>query len=135
MKVRFALLADYSNVTQEGKINILGLFDFIIAAQFPATIPEIRLVVRFEADISEQGQQKEVQVRLIDEHGGKMIELNGRIPVVEAESGPMLFIDQILILRNITFPSAGDYQFDIYVDDKLSSVPLKAVLNPQLHKP
>lgn len=73
MKVRFAVLADYSNITQEGKPNIMGIFDIIHASEFPARHSEMQLVIRFEADISERGQQKELQVRLIDGRGEKIL--------------------------------------------------------------
>lgn len=135
MKVRFALLADYSNVTQEGKLNVMGVFDIIHAQQFPVKHAEMQLVVRFEADISERKQHKDVQVRLINEHGNKILELNGRLTVADAKPGDLLFCNQILVLRNVVFPSPGDYQFDIYVDDKLHSVPLKVVATiPDGHK-
>lgn len=134
MKVRFAVLADYSNISQEGKINIMGVFDVIHATQFPASHSEMQLVMRFEADISERKQQKEVQVRLINERGEKILELNGRLTVGDAKPGDLLFFNQVLVLRNVVFPGPGDYQFDIYVDDKLFSVPLKVVTIPGGHK-
>ena len=135
MKVRFALLADYSNVTQEGKINILGVFDILHAFQFPAQHPEMRFVMRFEADVSERGQQKEVQVRLINERGDQLLALNGRMMIGEANPGASFFYNHVLTFRNVVFPSAGDYQFDIYVDDRLqSSVPLKVVDTSRGHK-
>jgi hypothetical protein len=135
LRVRFAVLADYSNITQEGKINIMGAFDFIWASAFPARHPEMQLIVRFEADTTERKQQKKVQVRFINERGEKILELNGRITVGDPGPGQMLFFNHVLRLRNITFPTAGDYQFDIYIDDNLAhSVPFKAVQLPQAHK-
>ena len=135
MKVRFAVLADYVNVTQEGKINILGVFDFIYAAQFPTNHHEMQLVMRFEADITERGQQKELQVLLIDQQGEKVLELNGRMTIGDAKPGDLLLFNQVLTFRNIAFKNEGDYQFDIYVDGALkSNVQLKVVAPPDQHK-
>ena len=50
MRVSLALLADYSNVSREGKLNILGIFDTIYAPRFPTTHAHLQLVVRFEAE-------------------------------------------------------------------------------------
>jgi len=129
VKVRIAVLADYVNVSQEGKINILGVFDFIHAAQFPFTLHEMQLVMRFEADITERGSQKELQVLLIDQRGEKVLELHGRMAISDASPGDLLLFTHVLTLRNVMFREKGDYQFDIYVDGEFSShVPLKVVL-------
>ena len=135
MKVRFAVLTDYSNITQEGKLNILGLFDFIYANRFPASHHEMQLVMRFEADISERGQQKEVKVCLIDGRGEQILELNGRMTIGDAKPGDLLFFNHVLTLRNLVFPSEGDYGFDIYIDGiRQFHVPLKVVVPSGQHK-
>jgi hypothetical protein len=131
LRVRFALLADYSNVTREGKINILGLFDFINARDFPAMHAEMQFVIRFEADISERGQQKEVEVRLINDRADTLMSLDGRITIADFQATQMPFINQVLILRNLVFPAAGDYQFDIYIDgQRAHGTPLRVVHRP-----
>lgn len=131
MNVRFAVLADYVNITHGGKINILGVFDFIYTTQFPTNLHEMQLVMRFEADISERGQQKELQVLLFDQEGEKLLELNGRITLRDAKPGDLLLFNQVVTLRNIPFQREGDYQFDIYIDGTLKShVPLKVLVQP-----
>jgi hypothetical protein len=128
------VLADYSNVTREGKINILGVFDVIRAFRFPATHPEMQLVIGFEADISEKNHEKEVEVRLIDERGEQLLNLRGRIAVGDTTAGTLLFYPQVLVLRSISFPCAGNYQFDIYVDgERRHYTPLKVVAISQDH--
>ena len=49
MNVRLAVLADYANVTGDGKLNILGIFDRINLLQIPAVHPQMHLVLRIEA--------------------------------------------------------------------------------------
>ena len=128
MRVRFAVLADYSNITHECKIYILGFFDILNAPQFPVAHAEMQLVMRFEADISERNHQKDVEVRLIDARANQIIQLHGRIAVRQARPGDFLFFNQVLVFRNIEFPSPGDYQFDIYIDGNLQhTTPLKVV--------
>jgi hypothetical protein len=122
-------------MTQEGKINILGVFDVIHCSQFPAILQEMQLVMRFEADITERGEQKEVQVRLINGQGAQILELSGRLTVGEAKPGDLLFFTQILKFQNVVFPDAGDFQFDVWIDGSLkSSTPLKVVALPSEHK-
>ena len=128
MKVRFAALADYSNISREGKLNILGMFDIIHCLNFPAVHNEMQLVIRFEADVTERGQQKEVEVRLIDDHGQELLRLGGRLSVPTVEPGEFIISTQVLVFRGITYPRPGDYQFDIYIDGtRTTGTPLKVV--------
>lgn len=49
MHVSFALFADAANISQEGKLNILGVFDALHVAQLPAVHPRATMVVRLKA--------------------------------------------------------------------------------------
>ena len=60
MKVNLALLADGANVSREGKLNILGIFDTIHAGKFPVVHAQMRLVVRLEASSAELGAKQMV---------------------------------------------------------------------------
>jgi hypothetical protein len=64
MKIIFSVLADSANITREGKLNILGIFDSIQVQQFPVTHPQMQLVMRFEADRAEAGKSKKAEVPL-----------------------------------------------------------------------
>ena len=49
MHVSFALFADAANISQEGKLNILGVFDALQVAAIPAVHPRATMVVRLKA--------------------------------------------------------------------------------------
>jgi hypothetical protein len=49
MHVSFALFADAANISQEGKLNILGVFDALHVQQVPAVHPRATMVVRLKA--------------------------------------------------------------------------------------
>lgn len=49
MHVSFALFADAANISQEGKLNILGVFDALHVQQLPAVHPRATMVVRLKA--------------------------------------------------------------------------------------
>ena len=53
MQVKLALLADYANVTAEGKLNILGIFDRINVVGVPAVHPQMHFILRLEAHPAE----------------------------------------------------------------------------------
>ena len=49
MYCSFALFADAANLSQEGKLNVLGVFDALHVASVPAVHPRATLVVRLKA--------------------------------------------------------------------------------------
>jgi len=55
MHVSFALFADAANLSQEGKLNILGVFDAVHVGQFPALHPRATFVVRLKAELTDVG--------------------------------------------------------------------------------
>ena len=48
MNVSFALFCDAANLSQEGKLNILGVFDAVQVGTVPTIHPRAHLVVRFK---------------------------------------------------------------------------------------
>ena len=54
MRVTLAVLADYANISQEGKLNILGIFDRIAVAEVPTSLPQMHFIMRLEAHAAER---------------------------------------------------------------------------------
>src|SRR5438132_13061512 len=55
MQVSFALFADAANLSQEGKLNILGVFDALQVASLPAVHPRAHLVVHLKGTGADMG--------------------------------------------------------------------------------
>ena len=55
MQIAFALFADAANLSQEGKHNILGVFDAVHVAALPAVHPRAHLVARISGGRSDAG--------------------------------------------------------------------------------
>ena len=128
MKITLAILADYANITREGKLNILGIFDVIHAQDFPVVHPQMQLVMRFEADISEAGKTKKVEIQLMDEDGKRLFVLDGQFTLGQGRPGEVMGSNQILTFNMLKFENAGHYEFKILINDELKAeVPLKVV--------
>jgi hypothetical protein len=56
MHVSFALFADSANISQEGKLNVLGVFDALQVASVPAVHPRATMIVRIKALADDVGQ-------------------------------------------------------------------------------
>lgn len=126
MDVTLALLCDAANVSDEGKLNILGTFDTITAASFPTVHPMMHLVLRLGASPAEAGDQREVTIRVLDPDGKVLGELQGQVDVpVPVHPGQRVAIQLIMGLSNTAFPAPGDYGFHILVgQDEKAVVPL-----------
>ena len=128
MKVTLAVLADAANITREGKLNIMGIFDSIQVQQFPVTHPQMQLVMRFEADISEAGKKKKVEVQLMDDDGKRLFVLGGEFTFGPGRPGDAIGSNHILTINMMKFERPGDYEFKILINDELKAeIPLKVL--------
>jgi hypothetical protein len=116
MEVPLALLADYANISREGKLNVMGVFNRIWTKEFPAVHPEMQLVFRLEAGPAERGQDKMIEVKLLDADAKTLQHLKGPLTVPDESPQLTIPIDQILRLVNVTFEKPGDYCFHILVN-------------------
>lgn len=112
-----ALLADEANVSQEGKLNVLGVFDRITAPNFPTVHPKMVFIFRIQAEYGDAGQLFPVRVRLMDADGGTLFEATGEIQAPRVGPGETITANQLFALVGVRFPQAGDYKFVVHVGD------------------
>ncbi len=137
MQVDFAVLADYALIDQQGKLSVLGIFQHVWVAGFPATHPRTHLVLRVKGRRTEIGQHL-MRIRFVDEQGRELMGGDGTVQfgeppagITEVEAGAVLVFD-------VPLPQAGAYHFEITLGDNVVRVPLSAALMPpppsgQLH--
>ena len=71
MHVSFALFADAANLSQEGKLNILGVFDAVQVATMPTVHPRATLVLRLKGSSSDIGRHT-VSLRWLNPSGTEL---------------------------------------------------------------
>jgi hypothetical protein len=124
MQVKLALLADYANVTAEGKLNILGIFDRINVLEVPAVHPQMHLILRLEAHSAERNRSHNIEIRLYDPDGQTVFEVQGDV-VPHGQAGEPVATNQILTLNNLQLSKPGGYTFVVFINNDLKSeVPL-----------
>jgi hypothetical protein len=64
LRIPLALLADSANVSQDGKLNILGIFENIMSFQFPVSHPTMALVFAVEGDTGDIEREHDLTVTL-----------------------------------------------------------------------
>ena len=129
MDVPLAVLADASNVSVEGKLNIFGIFNNISAGSFPALHPHMRLVVAFEADVAEAEKLKDVEIQLKDSDGKDLLMIRGQFTVPRGQPGKKVRINHSFPLSGVVFPKPDDYEFKILVNGETKATVPFAVSN------
>lgn len=128
MEVRMAFLADAANVTDSGKLNVLGIFNRVFSDTFPYQHPHMQCVVRFEASAAEFGKTKEIEISLVNSDGKMVGTMKGKAQVPKPEAGSRASVELILGLNNVPFESPGDYEFSVLVGGEQKwSIPVEAV--------
>jgi hypothetical protein len=114
-----ALLADYANIAQGGKLNVLGIFKAIYSSAFPAVHPQMQLIFMWESSRAESGRTKRIEIELCDADGKKMGSLGADFKVPEGTPGKKIQGSQIIGFNNVAFPKSGEYVFNIIINEEL----------------
>lgn len=116
MEVTLAVACEYANVAADGKLNIMGVFQEVNSTQLPAALPQMFLVLSFEAGPAEVGQQKDVRVSFMDQDANEKLRTEGPVVVPPlSRPGGRAYINQILGLGGIPIERAGEHAFYILV--------------------
>ncbi len=126
MEATLAVACDYANVSQDGKLNIMGIFQEINAPSLPFPLPQMYLVMSFSAGPAEFGSQRQIRIVLLRADGQEVLNLEGQMQVPRpTRPGSRAYINETIGLAGVTFDQAGDYGFSILVGgDEKTTVPL-----------
>lgn len=117
MHIPMALIADEANLSQEGKLNVLGAFDRIVAPGFPMIHPKMVFIIRIEAGYADSGRRVPVRIRLMDEDGEVVFNADGEIGAPQVEPGGVASTYQIFGLAGVGFRAPGMYKFVVNLGD------------------
>ena len=129
MHVDFAVLADYALIDQQGKLSVLGIFQHVWVATFPAVHPRTHLVLRVRGRRTEIGEHR-IRIRFVDDQNQELMGGEGTVQfgeppagVTEVEAGAVLVFD-------VPLPRPGTYAFEIVLSESTLRVPLSAAAIP-----
>ena len=112
MHVSFALFADAANISQEGKLNILGVFDAVQVAQLPAVHPRAHLVVRLKGGAPDVGVHT-VSLRWTNPNGVELWSSDGELEV--GEVAPMATEMDFPLIAAIDLPLDGQGRYTMRI--------------------
>lgn len=128
MEIVLALLADCANVSREGKLNILGIFERIYAQSIPVTHPQMHLILTIEAERVEADREHRIEVELIDADGKKLVSIGGNLKFGPPPPGEKVKLNHIIQLNNLRFEHLGSYEFKILLNNEVrKTVPMSVI--------
>lgn len=128
VQITLALLADGANISREGKLNILGIFDRISTQNLPTMHPQMQLIMTIEADRGDADREHQLGIELTDADDSKLFSMSGNIKFASPPSGEQIRINHIIQLNNLRFEHFGIYEFKILINNEIcKSVPLNVI--------
>lgn len=116
MRVEFFILAETVNRTEDGKLNIIGVYNQLnlLPDKFPAVYPNVSLALRVAYDESEIGIH-EFNVTWQSVEGAKLGDMPIR-PEFLAVPYKMGHMDIILKIDGLVVTGIGDYYLAVFHD-------------------
>ena len=116
MHVQFALFADAANVSQEGKLNILGVFDALHVGQLPSLHPRATFVVRLKAVPEDEGPHG-VSLEWVNPVGDMLWSSRGELTVGAPPAGTDGIDVPLLAVVDLPMDTPGVYTMIVSIDD------------------
>jgi hypothetical protein len=116
MKPLLFLVADYANVTAEGKLNVMGIFNSINSFSFPARHSSMYLIAKLAPEFSEYGQKRTFTILLMDADANHIIEVSGEFDVPKGQDGKKPEVNIVLELKDVIFVKPGRYVLVLLID-------------------
>lgn len=119
MEITLAVVADYANVSTEGKLNIMGVFDIVRTSMLPARIPQMRLVFMIEGHYAERDRHQDVEIVFQDSNGKTIMRLEGGFIFTGGVPGEPLVSQQVIEFTDVPLFTGGVHLFSIFVNNSL----------------
>ena len=132
MEVSLAVLADYANISREGKLNVMGIFDRVMVRQLPGRLPPTHLVIRLDAGAAEMDVEHGIRVQLTGPDGEALFHIDGAFTPRGAEPGLAVSVNHIINIGNLPIQKEGGHRVVVWVDGELKrEVPLQVTKVPE----
>jgi hypothetical protein len=118
MQLAFALLADAANVSVEGKLNILGVFDALQVGSLPTVHPRATLVMRLKGTLDEVGRHY-VAMTWVSPHGEELWSSGGDLEIGSPPPGAIEMDFPLLLSLDLPINAVGTHYLRVVIDDEL----------------
>lgn len=118
MHVSFILFADAANISQEGKLNILGVFDAVHAGPLPAVHPRATVVVRLKASAADVGTHP-LTLRWINPRGMELWSSTAELAIQQPPVGTAELDMPVIVQLDLPLDVPGEYRMAAALHDRV----------------
>lgn len=115
MHLSFALFADAANLSVEGKLNILGVFDAVQVAGLPTVHPRAHIVVRLKGTAADAGAHV-IALQWVNPSGAELWSSNGELNVATPPAEVADIDFPLIAAVDLPLDAAGTYAMRIAID-------------------
>ncbi len=115
MHVTFALFADAANLSQEGKLNILGVFDALQVVTLPALHPRATLVVHLKGTAADAGNHR-VSLQWMSPAGAELWSSDGELGIATPALGAADMNFPLIAQLDLPLDQTGEYLMRVGLD-------------------
>jgi hypothetical protein len=124
MHISFAVFADGANLSQEGKLNVLGVFDALAVGGFPTLHPRTHFVVRLKGSAEDTGAHT-LTFSWVNPAGDSLWSSDGELNVAPGPNPAMEMDLPIIAVIDLPLNMPGIYTMQVSLDgDVTAEVPL-----------
>lgn len=118
MHISFAVFADAANLSQEGKLNVLGIFDALQVGAFPSVHPRAHFVLRFKGSGSDVGDHL-LTFRWLNPEGSELWSTTGDLQL-DGDRQSSIEIDlPVIAVVDLPLDMAGQFKMQIELNHTL----------------
>lgn len=110
-----------------GKLNILGAYDTLFSATYPAKVASLIYAIRLRLSADESGEHR-LQINCINYDGKSIVAPFSAVVNADLPSGSdAMAFNVIIVASNVVIPAPGKHRIDLLIDGRTSaSLPLLA---------
>jgi hypothetical protein len=120
MHISFAVFADGANLSQEGKLNVLGVFDALAVGGFPAVHPRTHFVVRLKGTAEDTGAHR-LSFTWVNPAGEILWSSDGELNVTPGPNPAFEMDLPIIAVIDLPLNQAGAYSMQVALDGDLTA--------------
>ncbi|MEO8193159.1 MAG: hypothetical protein ABI681_04865 [Gemmatimonadales bacterium] len=115
MHISFAVFADGANLSQEGKLNVLGVFDALAVGGFPSVHPRTHFVVRLKGSAEDTGAHT-LSFSWVNPSGDVLWSSDGELNVAPGPNPSFEMDLPIIAVIDLPLNMAGLYSMQVSLD-------------------